>query len=323
MKNRKAQSEGSKQVNKTVEFGERKDELLSQVAKTDLEYFKKIKKLYYRKYNSFKKTYYNTLEQRYVKNNGMITFPGSMSIVHEIVSLLRERKTSAYIHQFIMDKYKCSKVSMLNYFSDANTIIRKEFEVEKSFLLDLHFIRYEEIFEESININVDSIPAGYRKAVKCEHLITAMETLFQKEKLLGVHTKRYKQVANSKSIKKEKNTLYDISQLTFNEQIELAMLLKKSKNVEILNKPIIANNNPLNVDKIIKVNGEVIDAPIRQAKETDIKKEQGLIEQEEQGKTLLEVQANMNKTLNDKVKEMYERSSKKSNTIDATGKKKK
>lgn len=296
---------------KTVEFGKNKDKLLIDVAKNDLEFFQQIENLYYSKYNPTKQKYYNSLKRRFVENQGLYNQENLLDKVSEAVSLMKQRQSSNQISKHLSTQYNLKREVVERIMSDANTLIRKEFEQEKSLLLDLHLLRYEEIFLENLNLNVDEIPAGYRKAMKCESLITAMDTLFQKERLLGVHTKTFKLRANS-SVLERKDTEFDMTILSKGERLEVFELLSKAKSIEEYKQPAFStSSNPLNIDiRTNKVESDKIEAPIKGAKQTDIMGDNELAGKVAAGKSLEEVKEVMGNTLKDKVKELFEKKKK-------------
>lgn len=306
---RKKQIQGASGLN--VGFGKFKDKLLVDLAKEDLESFKQIKELYYDKYDSTKQKYYKSLEKKYIVEKGLTnTAPDQALIVDEAVFLMKQRWVGNQIRTLFSEKYNLDRLQINSIMSDANTLIRREFESEKSLLLDLHLLRYEEIYLENISIDLEEVPAGYRKALKCEHTITAMETLFQKERLLGVHTKTFKIKANE-SVLQNKTVEFDITILNSNERLEILGLLNKAKAVEVYNKPFVTNNNPLNIDiKANKVEVVITDAPIKASTQTDtIGDEQSTLSQDS-GKSFLEVKESLSNSLADKVKELFEKKKK-------------
>lgn len=302
-------SGGSK--DKTVGFGKNKDKLLIDVAKNDLEFFQQIENLYYSKYDLAKQKYYVSLKKKFVENQGLYNQENLLDKVSEAVSLMKQRQSSNQISKHLSTQYNLKRETVEKIMSDANTLIRKEFEDEKSLLLDLHLLRYEEIFLENLNLNLDEIPVGYRKAMKCESLITAMDTLFQKEKLLGVHTKTFKLRANT-SVLERKDTEFDMTILSKGERLEVFELLSKAKSVEEYKQPTFStNSNPLNIDiKANKIESDKIEAPIKGAKQTDIIRDAELVEKVSTGKSLEEVKEVMSNTLKDKVKELFEKKKK-------------
>lgn len=306
---RKKQVQGSIGLN--VGFGKFKDKLLSDLAKEDLESFKQLKELYYDKYDSKKQKHYKAVEKKYVLHNGINNVkPSQTLIIEEAIFLMKQRWVGNQIRTLFSEKYNLNELQINSIMSDANTLIRREFESEKSLLLDLHLLRYEEIYLENIDVDLDEVPAGYKKALKCEHTITAMETLFQKERLLGVHTKAFKLKANE-SILQNKTVEFDITILNSNERLEILGLLNKAKAVEVYNKPFAISDNPLNIDvKINKTETDITDAPIKASTQTDtIGDEQSALSQDT-GKSFLEVKESLSNSLADKVKELFEKKKK-------------
>ena len=301
---------GSQAPDKKVGFGKFKEKDLIWVAKNEFEFFKQIEALYYPKYNEEKKVYYNSLKKKFSKIEDLSINKFEKEII-EVVDLLKLKWTSFQIQDYLQGKYDLSESNRGLIISDAIALIRQSFELEKTFLIDIHLLRYEEIFLENLNANLDEVPVGYKKAMKCEHLITAMDTLFQKEKLLGIHTKAFKLKA-TESMLQRPDTEFDMTILTANERLELFSLLKKAKNVEKLNKPFLENNNPLNIDLKVQTDhdDDIKASPIKKAKQTDIKAENEALSVKEGGKSLFEVQTNIQSTLKDKVKELFEKKKK-------------
>lgn len=289
---------------KTVGYGKYKEKALIWVAKNDLDFFKHIEKLYLSKYSEPKKKYYQKLYQQYVENNG-VSVRGQRRYENKIqlaIELMRKHRTSHQIHQQLLEA-GAPHYAIIEIMIDANSVIRREFELEKSFLLDIHLLRYEEIYTENITANLDDIPPGYRRAVSCEYHITAMETLFQKEKMLGIHTKNFKfQINNVAAI--QSDVEFDITKLTTGERLEVLRLLNKAKELEILNKPIL-NTNPLELDitEAVIIEDE-LETPVRKAKQTDStpRKEKPTVE----GKTLLDIQEAMADSLKEQVKKIFQ-----------------
>ena len=301
---------GKEKRNLTVEFGKYKEKSLIWVAKNDLDFFKQIENLYYKKYSISKKNHYDKLKDRFVIKDISVD-PLYQERVQEAVSLLKQKNSSESVRENLQKKYRLNIVQSGLIVTDANNLIRKDFEIEKSFLLDIHMIRYEEIYDDNINPDLSRVQPSYQKAVLCEHRLTAMDTLFQKEKLLGIHTKNFKQKINSNKVSFKKDIEFDITKLRFNERMELLSLLNKAKPEEQLVRGVVANNDPLNTSDSKKENIIIIDNPIQQSKQTDMIGEAESLKLKSTGKNLFEVQEVMKKTLEEKVKELFEKKNKK------------
>ncbi len=293
-----------------VGFGKYKNKTFTWVAKNDLEFFKQIKDLFFSQYNENKKSLYRKVEKRFLQNEGLIITEKYEDEVFEIANFLRQKFTSEEIRQRLSIEFKHISHHLFNsLISQANSIVKREFEQEKSYLLDIHLVRYEQIYQQNFKPDLEYVPPQYRKAVMCEHHITAMETLFQKEKLLGVHTKKFKLQAN-KSVFQRTDTDFDFTKLSSKERLEVLRLLEKSKIKLELVRPSIAEDQ---IDSIsLSIEEKVLnESPIKQAIQTDIRAENSLLEQQSKGKALFEVQETIKKTLEQQVKDLFEKKNKK------------
>jgi hypothetical protein len=294
-------------IGSKVGYGKYKDKTLTWVAKNDIEFFKQIENLYLSNYHPRKKVLYRRLFDQYVNE---VSPPKIEEYVQKVISFLKGKQTSEYIINHLKN-LNLNHSTITSIMIDANNFIRKEFELEKNFLLDIHLLRYETIYIDNIDVNLDHISAGYRKAVLCEHKITALETLFQKEKLLGVHTKSFKlQLDKHSVVHKNANLDFDLSRLTASERLEIFQILEKAKPTEKYNKPITQNNNPLEVNQTTSILEEQEKAPISYSKETNRKKEEDEKQAIDQGLSLEEVKEKISNNLKEKVKELFNKKKK-------------
>lgn len=294
---------------RTVGFGKYKSKKLIWVAHNDIEFFKNIETLYYPKYDDLKKKYYKSLFKKFVTGNGLISKPDLTDKIGEVVSLLRERKNSKEIYDYLGEKYSIEGADAKAIISDAIVTIRREFELEKSFLLDVHLVRYEETYLKNFNADLSNVPPGYRKAVQAEHMITAMETLFQKEKLLGIHTKNFKLKSSNKLLKRS-DTEFDVTRLTPKERLRAYELLKKARNIEELVRPLLPSSNPLDID-VVKKEDHMLDSPIKESTQTDIIGDEEKKNVKPEGRTLEEVHEKIENNLKEKVKKLLDGKNKK------------
>lgn len=291
--------------NPKVDFGKYKDKTLTWVKKNDYSFFLNIEKLYLKKYDSEKQQYYLRIKNHTGNNVPISIMEDYKNYIQIAIDLMRAKKSRIEIISYFNENFKISPKILKKSIAQAGHEIKKEFELERNFLLDIHLLRYEEIFFDNFNIDVSHIPPGYQKAIKSEHYATALDTLFQKEKLLGIHTKNFKAKFNNINILEQKDLDYDLSKLTMVEKLEVIELLEKAKNIEKLNRPIIVDDNPLNVEQIVEKEVKEIISPIKYSKETDIKKEKEKLEEVENGKSLYEVKEVIENNLKEKVKALF------------------
>lgn len=291
-----------------VGHGKYKDKTFLWVVKNDLEYFKQIEELYLKKYNFATRMYYENLKRKYIKYGGR-EFNSEIATerTNEVVDLIRNlRMEPSEIVKYLMKHHGVSEQSAKALIGDANLFIRKSFEIERDSIFELHLTRYEQIWETNINPDVSHVPPKYRLATLCHHKTIAMDSLLQKENLLGVHTKEFKARMAASSFRGTKESEFDMSKLELHEQLELLEILRKAKiKIEII-KPVI--KPPF--DDFIEVSEEVkegSDTPIRSSIETDTVGEERKLISQKIGKTIEEVQETIHKSLQDKIKEAFEK----------------
>lgn len=299
------------QTDTFVGFGKYKDKTLTWVAENDIEFFKQIENLYLSKFTVGRRAHYKKVKARFLKNDGFLKIHKYEKEIHIVAGLMRERLSSKEVREQAKTRFSKLKPSAIeSIISDAIRITRREFELEKTHLLDIHLVRYEQIYQENFKPDLDYVPPAYRKAVMCEHHLTAMEILFQKEKLLGVHTKKFKAQA-AKSVLKRSDTDFDFSTLSAKERVELFALLNKAKPIVHVIKPIQIGEPTATVNNSSTAIESTIESPIKQSIQTDIKGEENQKEIIDSGKSFVEVQIELKKSLEDKVRELFEKKNKK------------
>jgi len=295
--------------NKLVGFGKYKEKELKWVAKNDLSFFKEIRKLYYQKYTEEKKKVYDKLENLFI-NTGVKENDEDFQIcVAEVVGWLRSKKKNEEIFALLRERFEDYPTGYgQEVFMHAKTFLRKEFELEKENMVHLHLMRYEQIWDDNFNANLDHIKPGYRNVLKCEKYLVAMETLFQKEKLLGIHSKKFREKLKTNNVVVEQNQKFDFdfNKLNFDQQLRLSVLLEKCKPVEKINREVTSDEEE-NTVEVKVIEEQIFDNPIQKSKETDVLKEEEMKIKEERGKSSLEVRQNINKSLEDRVKEIFDK----------------
>jgi hypothetical protein len=118
--------------------------------------------------------------------------------------------------------------------SRAQLRLRLEYARDRRDIVSLHTARYNRQIRALINIDeqLDTESEKYIfKKTKALHLL--MDTLFQKEKLLGIHQRNFRiQINNDVNLTRRDKSIIstlDLGKLSFTEQLELLDLLEKTK----------------------------------------------------------------------------------------------
>ncbi len=166
----------------SVGYGKFANRSLVWVVKNEPEYFKKIKDLYYDKYNSFKKKKYDHLLKKHFKNEEKHRNKKQEIIDFCIVDKKKgenETVTKEKLKQIYKD---ISETLFSECWLEAKDTIKKEFEIERDFLVDIHVLRYEELFLKACEPDLSKVPPQFHNSVLAESYYNAIEILAQKEK---------------------------------------------------------------------------------------------------------------------------------------------
>lgn len=279
-----------------VGYGIFSDKTMLWLVKNDPEEFKSIKRSFYKKYDFLQKHEYDRIYEKYF--NSVNKYADKRQ---EIVNLFIEARkigiTYTQARYNIAPLYKGILSTFLDEcIQESKDFISKQFEIEKDYLIDLHVLRYEEMYRNFIEPDLTKISPAYHKITKANSLLQAVETLVQKERLLGLHSKNFKiRVSEShKQIENKKQKTYDLSYLHLSEQIELLSLINKTKvsDIVVAKSEEVDQNQHNNV--AVKIDKkDVIEAPIRLATQTDIIKENEKNTIEISGRSLHDVQTSM------------------------------
>ena len=325
----------SPEKDKRVGYGKYATKLLIWLAKNNKEYFRDIKVLYYPKYNTVKKKYYDSLYVKYIANVQSLQLSkrkryGKGYLAAEKrtclnIFLSNERKSIR--NAFISSKKAIKEVYphisdgiLVEYHNEAKSILKREFEIERELLIDLHILRYEELFDKAMNPDLTQIHPKYHDMIMTESLSAAADLLSQKEKILGMHTAGFKvQVNNFLQQKKKKRfEIINIELMSFEDQVEMLKIIESIKIDTIINRPI--QDADVQEAQVIKTDKLLIEAPIQKAKHTDkLQSKRDAFEEQERndlvprksGKTLLDVQFSMQSLVQKQLEDAMKKNKKK------------
>jgi hypothetical protein len=277
--------------------------------------YKNIKEQFYHKYTYEEKRAYDFYLKKCLKVKSQeVRIKDKSKVMSFIVE--KRRKGLNQNDIFAAIKAEHPLIPPLQYnalYSEAKDILRKEFEIEKDFLVDIHVLRYEELFAQAIDPDVSKVPLAYRNSVLAESYSTALEILQQKERALGIHTKTFKlEISNylQENQKKKNKAVSNFQVLSLNERIELLKLLQSTKVEETILRPISSSEDENEKSTTAEVIVKEIEAPIRLSVQTDIKKDEGLVEESKRGKGLEDVQESIRLSIQRQVEEAMKKKKK-------------
>lgn len=134
-------------------------------------------------------------------------------------------------------KRSMTEISMSVIVSDALKRLRAEYSKERGDVIVLHVARYNKTIDylRSIDIFLDQDSEKYIER-KTRYLHLLLDTLYAKEKILGIHKKSFRlEINNELDIERERVKNNDVLKtlnldlLTFEEQVELLELINKTK----------------------------------------------------------------------------------------------
>lgn len=219
-----------KEASHYVGFGKYADKTFAWLYNNDPQYLENLRQ-YFPFYDKRKIHNVKTLIRKFKKNK-LNSSDSRISIVDEVAEHFRQGKLISEIRTILKEKYNDLKEPELQALtSDGKRIVRDEFEKEKRSLIDIHILRYNDIYEERVRkaerISFPKKP-HFEKLLKTDAYKTALDSLFSKERLLGIHTKTFRiEINRFFEIQESKNKIeYDFGLLTFEEKKELRDILR-------------------------------------------------------------------------------------------------
>lgn len=152
-------------------------------------------------------------------------------IIDEIIEKYKEGYKKSEVIEFLL-KRKYTPVSAEQMITKASVKIKSSFEEDKSYMIGLHLKRYDGLYSKHINLSSSLVGPKFRFK-RIDHYILAMDSLLAKEKLLGLHSKKYNiQLNNFIGGDRALNDAgYSFMNLTLEELIELSQLVTECKSV--------------------------------------------------------------------------------------------
>jgi hypothetical protein len=151
--------------------------------------------------------------------------------------LINQGNTKQVVIEKIVDKYLVTDSIALSVTDAALAQEKQDFEIHKQQVIDLHVDRYEKIYQQRIDVDLselresNSLPSHVIDNMEIQHWLIAVEALQSKEKVLQMHTKKFKIELNNyikfQETQKTQQKLH-FSKLTLEQLLRLEFLLKKA-----------------------------------------------------------------------------------------------
>lgn len=148
-----------------------------------------------------------------------------------VVDMFKKGLSDDEIKHHLMLEKGMSIHSAIGYMSTGRAILRNDFIKDRETTIGLHLRRYDKDIQNLISIQPRTSNFAKATEIKTLAYLQLIELMGQKEKLLGFHSKSFNiKINNEVNVKViQKPSRYDLSQLSFDEKIELMNLLHKAK----------------------------------------------------------------------------------------------
>jgi hypothetical protein len=155
------------------------------------------------------------------------------------------------------------ETELLTIINKSQRNLSEQYDKDREFVVSLHLARYNEEINKRMNVDVSEFNKFRAKEVKNYSYLQALEALYQKEKVLGLHTKALQIKINNKNNVKVKvyKKRYKMENLTLSELIEMNSLVEKCKKSEdqiseiiLREKPVVQETEDIEYTEIINDN---------------------------------------------------------------------
>jgi len=292
---------------RTLTVGKYIGKTLGWVKKHDGDYFKEIKSTIYKELDPVTQRSYDNLLKDYIRKdvaNYEEKFDELVDFIYKerIVDKTPFDALQARIMRVFpgISHELCQKAKL-----NVEERVRKEVSSNREFLIDIHTLRYEELYAQCIDPDLTNVPLDQKKYVLAESYLSAIDTLVQKEKMLGMYSPTFKvQIVTASKRKKVVAGGLSFDGLTSSEKIELLRLIEKSQPKE----EIIAVTGDSDSEE---TEGEIItpqlliENPVSEVKEED--KTAVMQSQQIPTVTLMDIQSQIKSKVQEQLKKAMEK----------------
>jgi hypothetical protein len=246
---------------------------------------------------------YEVLEDEYVSSFSTKTYQMFLE------GLSRDEIKRRLIELSQESKRVLTEEEMVSLITLNRKTINEEYDKDREFTVSLHLQRYNDDILSQLNIDVSDLNKFRAREVKNYAYLNALELLFQKEKLIGLHNKsiqmRINNVTNTK-VKIGRPKLLRLNLLTTDELIELNTLMEKCKKNEgtvgIIMRP--------KEEKTIDIVHEVVEDETVNVESIEEKILPAALSPDPEPQTLIEVQDKLKEALRKRAEEAFKNAKK-------------
>jgi len=198
------------------------------------------------------------------------------------------------------------ETELLSIINKSQRNLSEQYDKDREFVVSLHLARYNEEINKRMNVDVSEFNKFRAKEVKNYSYLQALEALYQKEKVLGLHTKALQiKINNKNNVKvKVRTKHYKMQNLSLSEMIEMNSLIEKCKKSEdqiseiiLREKPVVQETEDIEYTEIINDN----------VKQIAVKKVPLHLQPESSQRNLLDVEEQMMATFRKNAEEEFKR----------------
>ncbi len=253
--------------------GKHKDKQISWVKKNDFKYLKDVNK-------GKVKIKLTQRIKDFIEKMCEDKIETSTVVVDEVIQLYKEGNKRTDIHEILVKRdYTPDYANFI--INSASSKIIQGFEEDKSYLIGLHLKRYDSTHNKHMDTAATLV--GFKhKYKRIEHYILAMDSLIAKERLLGLHSKKYNiQLNNFINRDRVQSTSsgYSFDSLSTKELTELAQLIAETKvaqqdkqEIQLFDEAMIQTGKIVQdiVETIEDIDHEEVESPLTKVHHKDI-----------------------------------------------------
>lgn len=168
----------------------------------------------------------NRIDEKWLRNDKRT------QLIYQAIDLFKEGLNKSMVESILKEEDKRLSDSVLNLIIiEAKNIIDDEYSKQSETIIGLHLTRYDNEINDLFNRDFSMLDIRSVRKVQVATWMSILDTMFQKEKLLGLHNKKLIVRFNQKNttIVKSTNERYDLSKLTLQEKVDFLSLINKAK----------------------------------------------------------------------------------------------